>query len=156
MLKKFKSSLLNNLKIFGLILLIIFTIIITILSIHQKKISKSQNNNIVDNIYFKKTLNEIVNNLEPRYKKYNHKIKSGETFDKILNSYSINKEEINAIKESLSKKVNINKLNTNQKIHIILDKTNNKIKGNQAFKIKKNYKNYRFYWVFFDFLTLLN
>ena len=128
MLKKFKSSLLNNLKIFGLILLIIFTIVVATLSNHQKKISKSQNNNIVDNIYFKKTLNEIVNNLEPRYKKYNHKIKSGETFDKILNNYSINKEEINAIKESLSKKVNINKLNTNQKIQIILDKTNNKIK----------------------------
>ena len=128
MLKKIKSSLLNNLKIFGLILLIIFTIIVATLSNHQKKLSKNQNNNIIDNIYFKKTLNEIVNNLEPRYKKYNHKIKSGETFDKILNNYSINKEEINAIKESLSKKVNINKLNTNQKIHIILDKTNNKIK----------------------------
>ena len=128
MLKKIKSSLLNNLNIFGLILLIIFTIIVATLSNHQKKLSKNQHNNIIDNIYFKKTLNEIVNNLEPRYKKYNHKIKSGETFDKILNSYSINKDEINAIKESLSKKVNINKLNTNQKIQIILDKTNNKIK----------------------------
>ena len=128
MIKKIKSSLLNNLTIFGLILLIIFTIIIATLSNHQKKLSKNQHNNIIDNIYFKKTLNEIVNNLEPRYKKYNHKIKSGETFDKILNSYSINKDEINAIKQSLSKKVNINKLNTNQKIQIILDKTNNKIK----------------------------
>ena len=128
MLKKIKSSLLNNLKIFGLILLIIFTIIIATLSNYQKKLGKNQHNDIIDNIYFKKTLNEIVNNLEPRYKKYNHKIKSGETFDKILDSYSINKNEINAIKQSLSKKVNINKLNTNQKIHIILDKTNNKIK----------------------------
>jgi len=128
MLKKIKSSLLNNLRIFGLILLIIFTIIVATLSNYQKKLSKNQHNNIIDNIYFKKTLNEIVNNFEPRYKKYNHKIKSGETFDKILNSYSINKDEINAIKQSLSKKVNINKLNTNQKIHIILDKTNNKIK----------------------------
>ena len=27
---------------------------------------------------------KLLNNLEPRYKKYNHKIKSGETFDKIL------------------------------------------------------------------------
>ena len=128
MLKKIKSSLLNNLRIFGLILLIIFTIIIATLSNYQKKLGKNQHNDIIDNIYFKKTLNEIVNNLEPRYKKYNHKIKSGETFDKILNNYSINKEEINAIKESLSKKVNINKLNTNQKIQIILDRTNNKIK----------------------------
>ena len=128
MLKKFKSSLLNNLKIFGLTLLIILTVLVSILSNHQKKLIENQNNNIIDNIYFKKTLNEIVNNLEPRYKKYNHKIKSGETFDKILDSYSINKDEINAIKQSLSKKTNINKLNTNQKIHIILDKTNNKIK----------------------------
>ena len=118
----------KNLKLLGLLFLIIFTILITILSNHQKKLSENQNNNIVDNIYFKKTLNEIVNNLEPRYKKYNHKIKSGETFDKILDSYSINKNEINAIKQSLSKKVNINKLNTNQKFQIILDKTNNKIK----------------------------
>ena len=128
MLKKFKSSLPNKLKIFGLILLIIFTIVVATLSNHQKKLSKNEHINIIDNIYFKKTLNEIVNNLEPRYKKYNHKIKSGETFDKILNSYSINKDEINAIKQSLSKKVNINKLNTNQKFQIILDKTNNKIK----------------------------
>ena len=104
MLKKFKSSLLNNLKIFGLTLLIIFTILVSILSNHQKKLIENQNNNIIDNIYFKKTLNEIVNNLEPRYKKYIHKIKSGETFDKILDSYSINKDEINAIKQNLSKK----------------------------------------------------
>ena len=94
-IKKFKSSLLNNVEIFGLILLIIFTVIITILSNHQKKFD--ENNSIVDNIYFKKTLNEIVNNLEPRYKKYNHKIKSGETFDKILDNYSLNKDEIKIV-----------------------------------------------------------
>ena len=128
MLKKIKSSLLNNLNIFGLILLIILTVIIAAYSNQKENLSKNQNNNFIDNIYFKKTLNEIVNNLEPRYKKYNHKIKSGETFDKILGEYSIEREEIIAIKESLSKKFNINKLNTNQKIEIILDKTNNKIK----------------------------
>jgi len=128
MLKKIKSSLLNNLKIFGLILLIILTVIIAAYSNQKENLNKNQNNNFIDNIYFKKTLNEIVNNLEPRYKKYNHKIKSGETFDKILSEYSIEREEIIAIKESLSKKFNINKLNTNQKIEIILDKTNNKIK----------------------------
>src|SRR6056300_924333 len=118
----------NNLKSIGLIFLIIFTVIIAAYSNQKENLSKSQNFDVINNIYLKKTLNEIVNNLEPRYKKYNHKIKSGETFDKILSEYSIEKEEIIAIKESLSKKFNINKLNTNQKIEIILDKTNNKIK----------------------------
>ena len=128
MQKKLITFFFNNLKSIGLIFLIILTITIAAYSNQKEKLSKNQNNDFINNIYFKKTLNEIVNNLEPRYKKYNHKIKSGETFDKILGEYSIEREEIIAIKESLSKKFNINKLNTNQKIEIILDKTNNKIK----------------------------
>ena len=128
MQKKLLTFFFKNLKLIGLIFLIILTVIIAAYSNQNKNLSKNQNIDFINNIYFKKTLNEIVNNLEPRYKKYNHKIKSGETFDKILGEYSIEREEIIAIKESLSKKFNINKLNTNQKIEIILDKTNNKIK----------------------------
>jgi hypothetical protein len=129
MLKKLLTFFFKNLKSIGLIFLIILTVTIAVYSNQKENLSKNQNNDFINNIYFKKTLNEIVNNLEPRYKKYNHKIKSGETFDKILSEYSIEKEEIIAIKESLSKKFNINKLNTNQKIEIILDKTNNKLKN---------------------------
>jgi murein DD-endopeptidase MepM/ murein hydrolase activator NlpD len=128
MLKKLRPTLVKNLNVFGLLLLIIFTIVIASISNHEKNLTKDQYNNFINNIYFKKTLNEIINNLEPRYKKYNHKIKSGETFDKILSGYSIEKEEIIAIKESLLKKFNINRLNTNQKIQIVIDQTNNKIK----------------------------
>ena len=128
MKKKLQLYFFKKLKVFGLIFLIIFTLLIAIFSNYQKNFSNKQHNNFIDNIYLKKTFNEIVNNLEPRYKQYYHKIKSGETFDKILDGYSINKEEIKAIKESLSKKTNINKLNTNQKIQITIDQTNNKIK----------------------------
>ena len=128
MQKKLLTFFFKNLKSIGLIFLIILTVTIALYSNQKENLSKNQNNDFINNIYFKKTLNEIVNNLEPRYKKYNHKIKSGETFDKILSEYSIERKEIIAIKESLSKKFNINKLNTNQKIQIILDQTNNKIK----------------------------
>ena len=128
MLKKYKLNFFEKLKNFRLIFLVIFTIVMVAFSNQQKNLKKNQYNNIVNNIYIKKTLNEIVNNLEPRFKKYSHKIKPGETFDKILISYSIKKEEIKSIKKSLLKKVDINKLNTNQKIQIILDQTNNKIK----------------------------
>ena len=128
MQKKFIFFLSKNVRIIGLISLIIFAIIIALYSNYQKNFNSKKYDNFIDNVYLKKTLNEIINNLEPRYKKYNHKIKSGETFDKILREYSINKKEILEIKESLIKKVNINKLNTNQKIQIIFDQTNNKIK----------------------------
>ena len=128
MQKKIIFFLTKNLRIIGLIFLIIFAIIIALYSNYQKNLSSKKYYNFIDNVYLKKTLNEIINNLEPRFKKYNHKIKSGETFDKILKEYSINKKEIIEIKESLLKKVNINKLNTNQKIQIVLDQTNNTIK----------------------------
>ena len=128
MLIKFKPIFFKNIKILGLLFLIIFTIAVALYMAHQKNLNSKKYNNFLDNIYLKKTLNEIITNLEPKYKKYNHKIKSGETFDKILNQYLIDKKEIKDIKKNLIKKVNINKLNTNQKIQIIVDQTNNKIK----------------------------
>ena len=128
MIKKINNLFFKNLHTFGLIFLITITISISFYFNYQKKIEAQKYDNFLNNIYLKKTLKEIINKLEPRYKIYNHKIKSGETFDKILKNYSIDKEEILAIKKNLSKKININKLNTNQKIKISLDQTNNKIK----------------------------
>ena len=127
MLKKFKSTFFKNRKILGLFFLLFFTMAVALYITYQKNLNQIKYNDLFNNIYLKKTLNEIINNLEPRFKKYNHKIRTGETFDKILKKYSINKKEILEIKESLIKNVNINKLNTNQKIQIVIDQTNDKI-----------------------------
>ena len=128
MRKKLATLFFDNSRIILLIFFIIFTTIIAAFLAYQKKINNNKFNDLINNTYLKKTLREIVNNLEPKYKTYNHRIKSGETFDKILNGYSIDKEQVKAIKENLSKKTNINKLNTNQRIQITVDQTNNKIK----------------------------
>jgi len=127
MLKKFKYTFFKNRKILGLFFLLFFTMAVALYITYQKNLNQIKYNDLFNNIYLKKTLNEIINNLEPRFKKYNHKIRTGETFDKILKKYSINKKEILEIKESLIKNVNINKLNTNQKIQIVIDQTNDKI-----------------------------
>ncbi|WP_440691039.1 peptidoglycan DD-metalloendopeptidase family protein [Candidatus Pelagibacter sp. HIMB1782] len=127
MLKILLSKTKKNLEIFGLVLLILFTAISTTYFNSTKKEKLEIYNNFVDNIYFKKTLTHIVENLEPKYKKIKHKIKSGETFDKILENYLVQKKEILEIKKALKKKVNLNKLNTRQIIEFSLDKTNNQI-----------------------------
>jgi murein DD-endopeptidase MepM/ murein hydrolase activator NlpD len=127
MLKKFSLKYLKNFKFLELIFLTIFFIFIATFLNYQKNKSNEQYNNFINNVYLKKTLNEIINNLEPKYKKYYHKIQSGETFDGILENYKINQKEINKLKQSLLKKININNLNTNQKIYFIVDKTKNTI-----------------------------
>ena len=141
MLKKITLPLIRNIKVIALIFFFIITILISLYLNYEKNLSVRKYNNFINNVYFQKTLNKIINNLEPRYKIYNHKIKSGETFDKILSDYSIDKEEVKILKESLLKKININKLNTNQKIQITLDQTNNKIKE-FIFKISNTEKIY--------------
>ena len=128
MLKILLRKIKQNFEISGLVLLILFTAISTTYFNSTKKENLEIYDNFIDNIYFKKTLTHIVENLEPKYKKIKHKISSGETFDKILETYSIEKEEIIKIKSSLKNLVNLNKLNTKQIIQFSLDKTDNKIK----------------------------
>ena len=141
MFKKIKYKIRKNIEFFILIGLIIITVTSTTFFNYKKNTNTNNYNNFINNIYLKNTLNHIFNNLEPKYKKINHKIKKGETFDKILNNYSIDKKEVIAIKKSLTKKVNLNKLNTKQSIYFSLDQTNNKIKE-FTFKISNTEKIY--------------
>ena len=104
MFKNFISNIKKNYEIFALVSLIIFTAISTSYFTFKKKEAEENYIKIVDNIYFKKTLSQIINNLDPKYKKIKHKIKLGETFDKILDNYSVDKKEIIKIKNSLKKK----------------------------------------------------
>ena len=127
MLKNLKHNIRKNFEIFFLILLILFASFFTSYFNFKNNNNKKIYDDFINNIYLKKTLNHLINNLEPKYKKIKHKINTGETFDKILEKYSIEKKEIIKIKQSLQKKINLNKLNTKQIIQFSLDKTNNKI-----------------------------
>ena len=151
MLKNLKSKIKKNIEIFGLVFLILLTAVSTSYFNFKKKISTGIHGNFIENIYFKKTLSHIVENLEPKFKKIKHKIKSGETFDKILENYSVDKKEIIKIKNSLQKKINLNRLNTKQIIQFSLDKTNNKItdfsfqiSNTQKVFLKRNIENDNF------------
>ena len=126
--KNLKNIIKKNFEIFGLAGLIIITALWTSYFNYKKNLEENTYHSFIDNVYFKKTLNHIVDNLDPKYKKVQHKIRSGETFDTILESYAIEKKEIIKIKNSLKKKTNLNKLNTKQIIKFSLDKTDNKIK----------------------------
>ena len=128
MIKKFNSKFRVKNEILALIILIILTSIFTIYHNQTKNRINSNYKKIIENFYFKKTVNHFFEKFEPRFKKVSHKIKGGETFTGILEYYSLNKDEISNIKKNISKKINLNKLNTNQKIHFTIDQNDNSIK----------------------------
>ncbi len=151
MLNYLKNNIRKNIQFFSLIFLVTITVISTSYFNFKKNYNAKVYNNFINNIYLKKTLSHLISNLEPKYKKIKHKIKSGETFDKILESYSIERDEIIKIKNSLQDKVNLNILNTEQIIQFNLDKTNNKItefvyqnSNTQKIFLKRNIENNKF------------
>ncbi len=128
MLNKFKSKLKKNTEIVALSALVLITIISTTYYNFNKNKIYNNYKDTVHNIYLKKTIDNFFNNLEPKFKKINHIISTGETFNNILESYLIKKEEIAEIKKKLSNKVNLNKLSTNQKIQFTIDQSDNSIR----------------------------
>jgi len=124
--KKVKKLVEKNLEILFLFLLVLFSIIITTFYNNSKKQIDESYKDVINNIYFQKTINHIFSNLTPRYKSINHKISNGETFYKILNSYSIIDAEIIKIKKELNSDYNLNNLKTDLDIKLIIDESNNK------------------------------
>ncbi len=141
MYKKIKIKIKKNTEIFALSLLIFITIIATSYHNYTKSRVYSNYKNITNNVYLKKTINHFFNNLEPKFQKIKHQVVVGETFDSILEKYEINKKEAQNIKEKLSKKINLNKLNPNHKIQFTIDQSSNLIKE-FIFKVSNTEKIY--------------
>ena len=141
MINKIKIKLKKNTEIFALVILIVITVISTTYYNQSKKRIYSNLKNTIHNVYLKKTINNIFNQLEPKFKKFEHKILPGETFDSILKNYSVNEKEIEEIKKKLSKKINLDKLNINQKIKFTLDQSQNII-NDFVFQISNTEKIY--------------
>ena len=116
----------KNIEIAFLFLLLVVTITSTTFYNNKKKLINENYKDVINNIYFKKTFNYIFNNLTPRYKSIEHKISEGETFNKILNKYSITSNEIIKIKKNLDLDYNLNNLKTNLNIKLTIDESNNK------------------------------
>ena len=128
MINILKAKIKKNSEIFALFILIFLTVISTTYYNHSKKKIYNNFKTIINNLYLKKTLDHVFNNLEPKFKKISHKVSEGETFVNILNNYQISDHEISEIKKKISKKINLNKLNVNNKIEFVIDQSQNKIK----------------------------
>ena len=116
----------KNIEVALLFLIIVITIISTTFYNNHKKIIVDNYKDVVNNIYFQKTIN--------------HKTSNGETFDKILNSYSITIQEIIKIKKKLNSNYDLNNLKTGLDIELTIDKLNNKKITSFIFPISRTKK----------------
>ena len=136
-LPKFK----NLLKRYTDFIFLITSALIVIFLMQSYNFVKSEQRkhlfSILNNIYFEKTLQSIVKNLDPKYITISHKVSSGESFNNILTNYEIPNSEIKKIKKILSKHQNLNKLKKNQVINFTIDVDNSREITNFIYPISK-------------------
>tara|TARA_A100001015_G_scaffold319604_1_gene443004 strand:+ start:254 stop:1483 length:1230 start_codon:yes stop_codon:yes gene_type:complete len=104
-----------------------FTIVLTNYHNYKKNIDETNIKNLINNIYFKKTLFNIFDQLEPKYEKVEHIISKGETLSNIFRKYSINKNEIELVRKSLIEKYKISNLKINDLLQFTVDRSTQKI-----------------------------
>jgi len=76
----------------------------------------------MENIYLKKTLSSLSENINPRYKNYEVIVQAGDSFEKILNSLNLSKKESDKILALLKNKhKKLKKIKKNQKIIFKID-----------------------------------
>tara|TARA_Y100000591_G_scaffold106948_3_gene91051 strand:- start:1347 stop:2660 length:1314 start_codon:yes stop_codon:yes gene_type:complete len=135
MVNKFlKNYLFEKFKEFRSFLILIFlvSLSVVVISYHEnfKKNQITSLESILDNTYFQKTLLSFSKTLNPRFEKIVYLIKSGESFEAILNKLNIQKTEKKAILDHIiNNKIKFN-IYENQKIIFEIDNLNKK-------KIKK-------------------
>ena len=105
MLKKLRKNFKIKKEVLVLIALLIATVIFTNHYNHKQNQIKKNYNNLINNLYFKKTSKYFLDKLEPKFKKIRHQIKEGETFDIILNQYLVDDKEIQNLKKNYLKKL---------------------------------------------------
>ena len=121
---KLDKLILNHIHILALILLILISIFSTNYYSSYKKNQIAALENIIENIYLKKTTNLFINSLKPRFETINYIIETGDTFEKILNEINVPKNEKIKILKKISKFKFVNKLYKNQKISFKVDRKN--------------------------------
>ena len=117
----------KNLELFFVLLLILITIAITQIYNASREISKKEYINLINNLYFQKTVNSIFENFESRFLNINHKVTKNQTLTNIFKIYKIPNEEINLILKNFNKKDKIKNLKVNEIININIDKYENKV-----------------------------
>ena len=117
----------KNLELFFVLLLILISIAITQIYNTSREISKKEYINLINNLYFQKTVNSVFENFDSRFLNISHNVKKNETLNSILKNYKISNKEINLVLNSLSKKDKINNLQVNEIIEINIDKYEKKV-----------------------------
>ena len=124
-----------NLRLFKEISFLIWLLLIIFISIVSYIVysnNQTRQSNIIkssfENIYLKKIIKEITTNLEPRYTTINYYSKAGDTYESIISSLLLDKEEKKLILDTILSVNSLKILRINQRFIFKYDHLSEKSK----------------------------
>ena len=137
---KIQTNIKKNISVFFLFLLMFISMAsMQIYNLNKQKIYLNYSK-LINNIYFKKTLLNVFDNLEPKNINVKHRVKQGETLFKILKNYQVPDKEINKLVTTLSTEKLFRGLKENQTISFTIDQAGSKQILNATFSISRTEK----------------
>ena len=129
------SNFLEKLKKNYTIVIVFFTLSVTILvtSSYNKYLAYEKENykKIINNIYFKKTIEYFLDDLNPKYTDKTYNVQAGDSLEKILIRHKVKENEIKLIQKKISKENTKVTLKVGQEINFTFENsTNNQKKIN--------------------------
>ena len=118
----------NNIYLILLVSIVLFTIFSTSYFSVLKKNQENKLLNILDNTFFKKSIHQLIKNLNPRFTSLSFRVNEGDTFEKILNQLKTSKNEKEIVIKNLSSFKFVNNLFKGQNISFKLDNANSSVK----------------------------
>ena len=118
----------DNIYLILLVSIVLFTIFSTSYFSVLKKNQENKLLNILDNTFFKKSIHQLIKNLNPRFTSLSFRVNEGDTFEKILNQLKTSKNEKEIVIKNLSSFKFVNNLFKGQNISFKLDNANSSVK----------------------------
>ena len=126
-----KSFLLRKIKTYKNALILSSLVILTIIFVSLNSLNHQKNltslDNLLNNVYLKKTFQNIFDNLDPKFKQITHNIAKGENLNNVFKKYSVSEEEAKKIINIINKEINLNKLSSGTEINFTIDQSMQKI-----------------------------
>ncbi len=125
--KTFRFSIKKNFEIFFVIVIVIITTIVTQLYNESKRIYEERYINLINNLYFQKTINHIIDEVQPKFDYIEHRIIQNESLNSIFNQYKVANKEASLLEKNLKNNNSFKNLKAGQQIKFTIDRSNNKI-----------------------------
>tara|TARA_B100000900_G_scaffold404254_1_gene412406 strand:- start:85 stop:1386 length:1302 start_codon:yes stop_codon:yes gene_type:complete len=125
--KLFGFNLQKNFEVFFVLIIILITTFITHFYNESKKIYEKRYINLINNLYFQKTLNHIIDEIQPKFDYVEHRVTQNDSLNTIFKENNVANNEAYLLEKNLKNKNSFRNLKAGQLIKFTIDRSNNTI-----------------------------